>query len=181
MTEQRFSHELLRPAAREDCASCHSTPGNDLHRNLKVRCDQCHTTDRWSPATFYHALLPSATLSRCESCHTAPKDNLHRKVTSSCTQCHRPQGWKPATFEHDRYFVLDRDHNASCATCHVNNDFSNYTCYGCHEHTPSNIRREHEEEGIRNFNNCVSCHRSAEDEGGGEHGGEHGGEYGDDD
>ena len=32
-------------------------------------------------------------------------------------------------------------------------------CYGCHEHTPANIRAEHEEEGIRDFENCVECHR----------------------
>jgi cytochrome c peroxidase len=56
----------------------------------------------------------------------------------------------------------------------VNNDYSRYTCYGCHEHTPANVRSEHEEEGIRNFDNCVKCHRNATDEpkeGGGEGGG----------
>jgi hypothetical protein len=45
-------------------------------------------------------------------------------------------------------------------TCHVRNDYSRYTCYGCHEHTPDNIRRKHVEEGIRQFDNCVECHRS---------------------
>lgn len=47
---------------------------------------------------------------------------------------------------------------------------SRYTCYGCHQHTPANIRGEHIEEGIRNFANCVDCHRSADEEdiGGGE-------------
>mgnify|MGYP003381731295 CR=1 FL=1 len=63
--------------------------------------------------------------------------------------------------------VLDGDHNATCVTCHTTPDFKRYTCYGCHEHTPANIRSEHEEEGIRNFENCVECHRSADDEGGG--------------
>ena len=53
------------------------------------------------------------------------------------------------------------DHNATCSTCHVGNDYSRYTCFGCHEHTPSNIRAKHEKEGIRNFENCVACHRSA--------------------
>lgn len=36
---------------------------------------------------------------------------------------------------------------------------SRYTCYGCHERTAANIRREHIEEGIRKFANCVECHR----------------------
>ena len=47
-------------------------------------------------------------------------------------------------------------------TCHTGNDYSRYTCYGCHEHTPAKIRAEHQEEGISNFTNCVECHRSAD-------------------
>jgi hypothetical protein len=69
----------------------------------------------------------------------------------------------PATFDHDKYFVLDRDHNVKCVTCHERNDYSRYTCYGCHEHSPEKIRREHIEEGIRDFKNCVECHRSADE------------------
>ncbi|EWS58946.1 hypothetical protein Y695_04654 [Hydrogenophaga sp. T4] len=65
--------------------------------------------------------------------------------------------------------MLDRDHNASCETCHKNPaDYRQYTCYGCHEHTLANVREEHEEEGIRNFDNCVKCHRSADEEPSGE-------------
>jgi hypothetical protein len=90
-------------------------------------------------------------------------DALHKQITGNCGQCHTQKKWTPATFEHDKYFVLDRDHNASCVTCHVRNDYSRYTCYGCHEHTPANIRREHVEEGIRDFDNCVECHRSADE------------------
>ncbi|MBP9087655.1 MAG: hypothetical protein KBG15_16150 [Kofleriaceae bacterium] len=166
LTQRHFSHGLLRPATRDNCVSCHTAPSNDLHRNLGANCKQCHTTEHWTPATFDHALLPAATLARCESCHSAPPDNFHLQITAACTQCHSPAGWKPSTFNHDRYFVLDRDHNTTCATCHSNNDFTRYTCFGCHEHTPANIRAEHEEEGIRNFDNCVSCHRSPDDEGG---------------
>jgi hypothetical protein len=98
---------------------------------------------------------------QCESCHKAPGDSLHRQITGNCKQCHNQQAWKPAAFEHDKLFLLDRDHNVSCVTCHVNNDYSRYTCYGCHEHRPDKIRREHLEEGIRDFENCVECHRSA--------------------
>ncbi len=165
LIERRFSHAFLRPEARGECATCHAAPANNLHRELRVSCNQCHTTERWSPATFDHAALSRATLARCEGCHSAPTDNFHRQITAACTQCHSPQRWKPSTFNHDRFFLLDRDHNAPCVTCHGNNDFTRYTCFGCHEHTPANIRAEHEEEGIRNFDNCVSCHRSADDEG----------------
>jgi hypothetical protein len=61
-------------------------------------------------------------------------------------------------------FLLDRDHYATCAACLVKNDYKKYTCYGCHEHTPAKIRAEHEEEGIRDFRDCVRCHRSAQEE-----------------
>lgn len=61
---------------------------------------------------------------------------------------------------------LDRDHNVDCVTCHVGNDYSRYTCYGCHAHTVQNILREHRDEGIRDLDNCVLCHRSADGEGG---------------
>ena len=87
--------------------------------------------------------------------------------------CHTTKAWKPATFDHDKYFVLDGDHNASCVTCHTTAAYKVYTCYGCHEHTVENIRRKHEKEGIREFANCVKCHKSARDkpEGRGERGG----------
>lgn len=160
----RFSHGLLLPDAREDCASCHTAPTNDLHRDVGPTCVQCHDTEHWSPATFEHGKLPEATLARCESCHAAPTDRLHASMEAACTTCHTTERWSPSTFDHDRYFVLDRDHNASCVTCHSDNDFGRYTCFGCHEHTPANVRREHEEEGIRNFENCVACHRSADEE-----------------
>lgn len=67
--------------------------------------------------------------------------------------------------------MLDRDHNATCATCHTgegqtNNDFTRYTCFGCHQHTPANIRAEHAEEGTRNVDDCVRCHVSVDGEGG---------------
>ena len=96
---------------------------------------------------------------RCESCHSAPTDRLHRQIQGSCKSCHQTDAWKPATFDHDKYFVLDRDHQATCETCHKNNDFSRYTCYGCHEHSQAKVRAEHLEEGIRDFENCVECHR----------------------
>ena len=79
----------------------------------------------------------------------------------NCSQCHSQERWTPATFDHDKYFVLDETTMTRCVTCHVRNDYRRYTCYGCHEHTADNIRREHIEEGIRDYSNCVKCHRSA--------------------
>ena len=159
-----FSHALLRPAIRDQCESCHTAPTDNIHRNLSVSCSQCHKSGHWKPATFDHAQLAKAVLERCEGCHQSPNDRLHQQIKTNCRQCHSPERWKPATFDHDKFFVLDRDHNTKCATCHTADDYSRYTCYGCHEHQPDRVRAEHLEEGIRDFENCVECHRSASEE-----------------
>jgi hypothetical protein len=159
-----FSHALLRADVQQRCESCHAKPDDKIHRDLGVGCAQCHSAQRWTPATFDHALLAPAVRDRCEGCHKAPADALHRQVKGQCVQCHAQDRWKPATFDHAKFFVLDRDHDAECVTCHVNGDFSRYTCYGCHEHTPAKVRAEHLEEGVRDFENCVECHRSANEE-----------------
>jgi len=138
-----FHQEL----ASQDCVACHSD-----HAGVK----RYQTQGR-----FNHDLLKKSTSEKCQACHKAPTDTLHQQITGNCGQCHAQSKWTPATFDHDKFFVLDRDHNTRCVTCHVRNDYKQYTCYGCHEHTPANVRREHVEEGIRDFNDCVECHRSA--------------------
>lgn len=174
-----FSHALLRPATQKLCETCHARPSNKLHDNIApaIGCAQCHQTNGWKPANFDHALLPKEQLSQCHNCHKAPSDKLHRQIKGDCGQCHSTKAWEPATFEHSKFFVLDGDHNTTCATCHTTDNYKEYTCYGCHEHTLENIKRKHTREGIRNFDNCVKCHRSAEGEREGGEGGE-GGEHG---
>jgi hypothetical protein len=137
-----FHQDLIE----QDCMACHSD-----HQGPKL-------TQR-SRKPFSHGLLKVAVRDSCSSCHEAPKDTMHRDLKAECGQCHQSQAWKPATFEHDQHFVLDRDHNAACGTCHKNNDYSQYTCYGCHEHSQANVRAEHLKEGIPDFANCVECHR----------------------
>jgi hypothetical protein len=166
-----FSHAMLRAATRDRCDTCHAAPNNERHKALRMSCEKCHKTEAWKPATFDHAALPQAQLNRCESCHKAPTDGLHKQITGNCAQCHTSQAWKPATFDHNNSFTLDKDHNVACVTCHVGNNYKQYTCYGCHEHTPANIQARHREEvGTGNLDNCVRCHRNAsgEGEGGGE-------------
>lgn len=179
-------HAPLRGASSDRCVSCHKTAeighltttgkpitkpltSTPFHQKLiNQDCVACHSdhagVKRFRPQkNFNHALLQKATLEQCQSCHKSPADSLHRQISGNCSQCHNQNKWTPATFDHRKYFELDRDHNASCVTCHVANDYSRYTCYGCHEHTPDNIRREHIEEGIRDFDNCVECHRNADE------------------
>lgn len=180
-------HKPWRGAAAPLCVQCHATADIGLrttkgaaisraatqprlkasfHQDLiEQDCMACHTDHRsprlaqQSRKAFSHELLRPNVRQQCESCHQAPSDKLHRTITGDCQACHRQDTWKPATFDHDKHFVLDRDHDAECATCHKGKDYGTYTCYGCHEHTPANIRAEHEEEGLRDFENCVECHR----------------------
>lgn len=179
-------HAPLRGSAPEQCIACHEVkqiglftttgqpivkaqPQTPFHQDLtEQNCLACHAEHRGLEAsralrTFSHSLLKAETREQCASCHAAPKDALHRQVKDDCQQCHSPERWKPASFAHEKFFLLDRDHNVSCATCHTGNNFETFTCYGCHEHTPAKIRAEHEEEGIRDFENCVECHRSADE------------------
>lgn len=140
-----FHQELLD----QDCMACHiDHAGPDARRAL---------------GGFSHELLKPQTREQCSGCHRKPDDGLHRGVRDNCSTCHSTKAWTPATFEHDRYFVLDRDHNVACDTCHVKDSYETYSCYGCHEHSPAGIRAEHLEEGIRNFEDCVECHRSADE------------------
>ena len=187
-------HAPLRGAAADRCIKCHAladigvrtTKGAPVERKavkasfhqqlLEQDCMACHSDHTGPRLTerrgkrFSHQLLRADVRERCEACHKPPADSLHRQVTGNCAQCHRQAGWKPATFAHDKLFLLDIDHNASCVTCHAGNDYKRYTCYGCHEHQPDKIRRKHEKEGIRDFENCVKCHRSAEEKEGREGG-----------
>ncbi len=154
-----FSHDLLRTEVQQRCESCHAKPVDQMHRDLTIGCAQCHSAQSWKPAMFDHSLLTKAQRDRCDGCHKAPADSLHRQLKGNCAQCHTQDHWKPATFDHAKLFVLDRDHETKCVTCHTTDDYSRYTCYGCHEHTPAKIRAKHHEEGIRDFENCVECHR----------------------
>lgn len=145
LTKTPFHQKLIN----EDCVACHSD-----HAGVKRFRVQGH---------FDHALLQAATRKDCLSCHAAPKDSLHQNISGNCSQCHATEKWTPATFDHARHFELDRDHNDRCVTCHIRNDYSRYTCFGCHEHTAENIRRKHVKEGIRDYDNCTECHRNADE------------------
>jgi len=161
----KFDHNMLTVVDKDNCVSCHQKPTDKLHKALSSACINCHSTEGWKYAVkFDHEMLAVADRNNCVSCHDNPGDSFHKSLKDNCSQCHSMDKWVPATFDHDAYFLLDQDHNVSCNTCHKNKSYDTYTCYGCHEHTESNIRSEHNEEGIYNYTNCVSCHRSADED-----------------
>lgn len=141
-----FHQELIE----EDCVACHSD-----HNGVMA----------FRPISrFGHELVSLPMREACDSCHANPGDSLHRKIEGNCSECHSIEAWKPATFDHDEFFRFDRHHPAECESCHIDNDYARYTCYGCHEHSRSNIREEHFEEGIFNYEKCVECHRSGDED-----------------
>ena len=166
-------HSPWRGVDSRRCVQCHTVAviKTSFHQELaEQNCTVCHSDHKGRTLTnsnrkpFSHSLLRAAIRDQCQSCHQAPADRIHRDLTLNCSRCHTPEHWKPARFEHSQFFVLDGNHNARCSTCHMTEDYSRYTCYGCHEHWPDRIRAEHQEEGIRDFENCVDCHRSARGE-----------------
>lgn len=154
-----FKHELLSTSVINNCNSCHATPADNLHTQVSANCNSCHQTQNWkNSVSFNHEMLLNK--SNCASCHQKPKDNFHDLINENCDKCHSTNKWVPSTFDHSSYFELDRNHNATCNTCHANNNYNSFTCYGCHEHSERSILAEHNEEGIYNISNCASCHKS---------------------
>jgi len=180
-------HDAFKGTPDSKCIACHTLTeiGKDsIHGNRKnlsfhnhldgLRCISCHTdhqgVDPMPVSSFNHDLLSEKIISNCINCHTKPSDDLHFSLKDQCSKCHTTEKWVPSTFDHSKYFGLDQDHNAKCNVCHLNKDYKTYTCYGCHEHTENNIRSKHIEEGIYQYSNCISCHKSSD-----KHGMEHGG------
>lgn len=160
----RFDHNLLEENIINNCIDCHNKPVDRMHEQLTGSCSPCHNTNTWEfSGKFDHALITGANKTNCISCHKNPLDAFHQSLKENCDKCHGTDKWVPSTFDHADYFILDEDHNVKCATCHTNNNLKVYTCYGCHEHSEAKIREEHIEHGIYKFNDCASCHKSADE------------------
>ncbi|MBW8009883.1 MAG: hypothetical protein FVQ83_01400 [Chloroflexi bacterium] len=136
-----------------NCISCHSpdTPAN----HFAGQCSACHNTTTWQGAAIDHNL---AGFTNCISCHTPETPVNH--FEGQCSDCHSTNTWGGATFNHT--FPLKHENsNGECSNCHPSNAspaYSTYTCYNCHEHDASKVEREHREEGITNYQDCMECH-----------------------
>ena len=168
----------------QDCYSCHAK--DDAHGGkFGKECGGCHTPDGWDDATFDHAKTSfpltgahasiacdechaggqfTAVATTCVSCHAEPA--FHKAAfgdqSTQCASCHTADAWSPATFSlsHDA-FPLDHgseERTPTCKTCHTST-VSDYTCLGCHEHTPENVVAEHEGASLDQLQDCVRCHQ----------------------
>ncbi|MBE9536334.1 MAG: hypothetical protein IMF07_04060 [Proteobacteria bacterium] len=149
-----FSHDKVTATV---CIDCHRADGIKAHKGkYGDACKGCHTTKDWKAISFSHDKEKTTS---CVDCHKGPKDDLHISASTDCKGCHTTKAWKPATLDHDRYFPLDKDHKVACNKCHETKDYKVYTCMNCHIHATRGIINEHREEGIKNFADCLRCHR----------------------
>jgi len=181
-------HQPFSGVSSEKCLSCHkigrdgqiSTKGAAPHDGSRrtpfhhalttTECVACHNGHEGvsayrSAVEFSHEALQPNVRAACGDCHHRPSDNVHQDVAGQCLDCHTQDKWKPAKFDHSKFFELNSRHNAACATCHQDKDFKKYTCYGCHEHSRDAMAAIHRRKGVRNLENCVTCHRSSREEG----------------
>ena len=129
--------------------------------HAELECVACHAGQRFT-----------GTPTQCVQCHAEPE--IHAGLFGlECDACHTAAAWLPATLlEHSfplQHGLEDNDTATACATCHMTS-YSEYTCYGCHEHQPDETARKHLEEGISavELPACVECHpggQEAEEEG----------------
>ncbi|NPD47532.1 hypothetical protein [Lentimicrobium sp. S6] len=138
-----------------DCASCHTDPNN--YGNISSDCFSCHENDYNASTSPNHSGLGFST--DCILCHTTNP------------------GWEPADYtQHDQVFPIYSGEHAgewnSCIECHpVANNYSVFTCTGCHEHNQSEMDDEHS--GISGYvyqdNACLTCHPTGSEDGAFDH------------
>jgi hypothetical protein len=145
-----------------DCLGCHDGTGNTrvdhdtfafklTGEHAAVACEDCHKDAR-SLQDYQSAPQD------CYSCH-AEDDEHDGAYGRQCGSCHSADGWDQVTFDH-KVFPLDHgsdEKKPTCETCHPDGT-DTYTCYGCHEHTESNVLGEHEGKSLTELQDCVRCH-----------------------
>lgn len=171
--------------APTDCYACHVQ--DDAHDGqFGQDCAACHVTSDWQDATFDHSQTTfpldgshvevectqchvdrvfQGTPTACAACHVEPAFHLSAFDAAACSDCHTTTAWQPARFDWPHAFPLAHGESGivSCQTCHPV-QVQAYTCYGCHEHDPAGIEEEHRDEGITDFQDCVSCHPTGQED-----------------
>jgi hypothetical protein len=112
----RFSHALLEKPVRERCDNCHRKPTDSLHRDAGAACSRCHSTERWTPATFDHDeyfQLDHEHNVKCTTCH---EDKDFRRYT--CYGCHEHSLGRIRS-KHVKEGISDYE---KCTECHRSAD-----------------------------------------------------------
>jgi hypothetical protein len=142
-----------------DCMQCHD--GADRMNNFnhadffpldgqhsEIKCDACHANQVFK-----------GTPTVCVQCHAEPK--IHAGFFGlKCEYCHSTSAWAPAALKIHN-FPLDHGGQGQqdCKLCHTSR-YTEYTCYGCHDHQPGPITESHTRAGIslEELPDCAKCH-----------------------
>jgi hypothetical protein len=184
VTCQQCHIDNLYAGTPQECFGCHKE--DDAHTGeYGESCGECHGTVSWLGAEFDHSQtafpltgahlqatcqgchvdsLFAGTPQVCAACHTDPDYHLGL-FAESCDRCHTTQAWSPAIYDLLHTFPINHGESgmSACQTCHPTS-LSVYTCYECHEHSPAEIQSEHREEGISDFQDCMRCHPTGQEE-----------------
>ena len=117
-------------------------------RHAEAECTGCHVDQNWNGLSKL-----------CADCHAEPE--IHADLFGlQCEYCHETGAWTPAQL---KVHVFPLDHGEppapECTVCHLEK-YSEYTCYGCHEHQEQEILESHLEDGISpgDIPQCKDCH-----------------------
>jgi hypothetical protein len=168
-------------ATSATCSACHAK--DDAHKGqFGADCGGCHKATGWLDATFDHSKsafpldgkhvsvactgchtngLFKGTPTACAACHQAPATHVGTTFTGGCADCHATTGWKPGKLASHSFPIDHGGAVSDCAVCHPAN-YAAYTCYGCHAHTPADIKTRHLDEGITDVTDCVKCHANGQ-------------------
>jgi hypothetical protein len=117
-------------------------------KHASIQCDACHKNKVFKD-----------TPKVCVQCHAEPA--IHAGFFGlKCEYCHTAQAWSPAPLK-EHVFPLDHGGKGevACQTCHPAK-YAEYTCYGCHDHQPDEIKASHQKAGIsaQDLPDCAKCH-----------------------
>jgi hypothetical protein len=146
-----------RLAYGDGCLQCHDGRGrmqffdhNQIYPltggHAAPECADCHLEHRYTDTPV-----------ECAACHADPE--IHLGVFGEdCARCHTINSWQNAKLvEHT--FRLDHGENGrlECETCHIQT-YTDYTCYGCHDHQAAEIEQFHKGQEITTLEPCGECH-----------------------
>lgn len=136
------------------CIGCHREEDRRAHKGaLGERCESCHDTRAWRPASFNHdtatrfALRGKHRNAKCADCHGVvpgggPMSIAREKPGSGCLDCHRKDD------KHEGRLGAD------CAACHTETGWKERGRFD-HDKTAFALRGKHRDA------RCESCHKNA--------------------
>ncbi len=147
----------------ETCLACHD--GVDRFSNfdhnltefpldgahVNMGCTECHKNKVFK-----------GTAAECGACHTEPAYHAGLFTGQVCSACHNSAAWNPARYDRQHTFPMDHgEKNNTCADCHIP-DLTTWTCTTCHER--AEVEEKHREEGISDFEDCLGCHPTGQED-----------------